>query len=391
MAFPCHLDMLWTGIDNGSFITKDENQNINYTDLCKLYLDKYDNGEYFAKITPFCVACELGHIRDVERFIELTKEENRTGVRPEHGSTLRFATWVSSYGVTSLFRLPTLQNLVDGISPVHGKGVIGLNSRPFKTRPLLVALENGHKYIFKLLIDEGASIDIDDTRGGNALHYAMFYGTVAMTYGILDYILCIAKERGKLDNIKNQIMEANGSSPLDTARAMDLYNLEGWVSLLQHYGCKANKYDSEGEPVGRGYGELTAKVMVPGYDEYKLGFFRQKKLWPEIEEKYRAVDAAGYQIENDNYVQCIPCNHIFAASFLHGWVMYVDETGTKKRTCPKCVQDIYKIRWLNKEESIENENIISRGYDSNSNREEARRVPAWTNRRVEKDKLVLKF
>ena len=84
MAFPCHLDMLWTGIDNGSFITKDENQNINYTDLCKLYLDKYDNGEYFAKITPFCVACELGHIRDVERFIELTKEENRTAVSYTH-------------------------------------------------------------------------------------------------------------------------------------------------------------------------------------------------------------------------------------------------------------------------------------------------------------------
>jgi len=377
--------------DGGSFTQKPEYKDISYTDLCKLYIEKYNNPDYsFTKITPFCVACEMHHISDVQYFIKLTKEENRTGRRPEHSVAVQAITWLSSYA-SSLFSLPTLQELLDGES-LHGNGVVSRQSQPHRTRPLFAALSNGNKYIFKILVDEGASIDISMKNGANALHYAMRYEHTGHT--LLRYIILLAKERGKWDKMKNQINTDHQTTPMDVAIVKDRWNTEGWVGTLHYYGCKANKYDSEGKYVGAGFGELTAKVMVTGSEEYKLGFFRQKKLWPEIE-KYRAVDAAGFQMEDDNYVQCKPCGHIFAASFLHEWVMVVDEmtntTVTYKHTCPKCVRDINTIRWLNKQESINHENIISREYDSNSNREGARQVPSWTNRRVEKDKLVLKF
>ena len=397
----CILDGPFAGIDQGSYTLIEGNENISYTDLCNLYRQKYD-GQY-DKITPFCVACELNYISDVQHFIKLTKEENRTGIRPEHSTSMQVVSWLSSH-VSNIF-LPTLQELLDGRTGYgDADGAVGLHSRPFKTRPLLVALENGHKFIFRTLVDEGASIDIDDTRGANALHYAMRYDK-PMTGGILKYIICLAMKRGVWDKMKNQINEYNQSTPMDVARIKDQWNTEGWVGTLNYYGCKANKYDADGKYVGRGFGELTAsqlqsmKVYFASDNpphSYQLGFFRQKRLWPKGLDKYRAVDLAGYRIADDNYVQCVgedKCIHIFAASELWNWVMTEteEEYVILKNTCPLCRDVIKKIRWLNKPDSVKYENYISGEYDSNSNADPVRKINEWTNRRVEKDKLKLKF
>ena len=375
----CNLAGPFAGIDQGSYTLIEGNENISYTDLCNLYRQEYD-GQY-DKITPFCVACELNYISDVQHFIKLTKEENRTGIRPEHSTSMQVVSWLSSH-VSNIF-LPTLQELLDGRTGYgDADGVVGLYRRPFKTRPLLVALENGHKFIFKTLVDEGASIDIDDTRGANALHHAMRYDK-PMTHGILQYIICLAKKRGVWDKMKNQINEYNQSTPMDVARAKDPYNTEGWVGTLNYYGCKANKYDSDGVYVGAGNGELTAKVMVAGSEEYNLGIFRQKKLWPNMENRlneYMVADAAGFQTGDGFYVQCKLCNHIFAASILYQWVMSdVPHYDNKKQnTCPLCRSVIEKIRWLDEEESIKYEQKLSEDYN-------------WERRWLEKDKLKLKF
>ena len=342
-------------IDSHSFVNEERYKNIGYQALVDLYGRKFPGAE------AIIAASEKGNISDVLHFIKLKKEHNISGRLPES----RWYEQITSY-VTSFFWNPyyTVKEMID---------YMGNDIRRDKSTSLLKTVENGHALLMTILLDNGADVNIEDDDNMTVLHKAMHF-EYPVTYRLLKTLL---KHPDMLEETKNTLNRRR-STPLDYAYLIDEYGTLGWRDLLKYYGCKANKWDSDGNYVGPGFGELKAKVMVVA-KSYKLGFFRQKKLWPTGLPKYKAIDAAGFNIPGgDNYVKCIPCKHIFAATHLYDWLTTIDSHNEKKNTCPHCRGVIQETWWLNDEDSRQQENKLAVGH-------------GWNFRWTEKNKPILKF
>lgn len=78
-----------------------------------------------------------------------------------------------------------------------------------KNTPLHLASSRGHLDVVQFLVDQGAGLDLIDSEGGSALHYAAAGSRGEMNRDIIVYLVCKGADFCKLSQ--------HGSSPLSAA------------------------------------------------------------------------------------------------------------------------------------------------------------------------------
>ena len=150
---------------------------------------------------------------------------------------------------------------------------IGRNSIGCNGSALMNAIEHDKLDIVKYLIQKGATISIgnttncDGTKHGNALHVAIISKMICPNLVNGVEIMKVLLNNMSPNDI-NQIIQTDhklysGSTPVDLAYRFELPDL---VELLRQYGGQGNCYDTNGNLVGEGNGDLNgeqrSKIIV---------------------------------------------------------------------------------------------------------------------------------
>ena len=173
----------------------------------------------FPKGTPLVCACEKGHFLSVRVLIEA--HDVRAGISPDK--------MVMTQGTSS-----------DGYSFI----------------PLQAAAKYEHLNIVQYLVKRFPAKDLigqTDSIGQNSLHYAAMYSkkNVDLLQFLIDNYI------GDIQDIINQKNYYN-STPLDCAYKHNKSPIKkDIVALLRQFGGKANKYDTNGQFVGKNKGDLN--------------------------------------------------------------------------------------------------------------------------------------
>ena len=151
------------------------------------YLTRYPNG------TPFVVACEFGHVSNVQAAISATLAARRD--------------------VTAMVNFE------------------GRNSYGTRSRPLMVAASNEHSAVVKILLDKNADVATTDQHGRNALHIAAYSNrTNTTTVGLL-------LEKMKLEDINH--IDEDEDTPLDACYEINNSSIkQQLIELIREKGGK---------------------------------------------------------------------------------------------------------------------------------------------------------
>jgi ankyrin repeat protein len=132
----------------------------------------------------------------------------------------------------------------------HDVNYVGTSRNGYDRTALMVSAEKGHTSIVRhLLLNAKADPNIQNSGGWNALHFASRNNkkTTDIVKSLLQHI--------SIDSINQKT--TGESTPLDMAHTFNRSPMkQGIIRLIRSYGGKANKYDTNGNLVGEGNGEL---------------------------------------------------------------------------------------------------------------------------------------
>eukprot|EP00942_MAST-04A_sp_MAST-4A-sp1_P013618 g13618.t1 len=168
---------------------------------------------------------------------------------------------------------------------------IGRNCFGCQGTALMQAVEQDKIDVVKYLIQKGATISIenakkrDGTKHGNALHVAviskMIFPNLVHGVEIMKVLL-----NNMSPNDINQIIQTDhklysGSTPVDLAYR---FELPGLVELLRQYGGQGNCYDTNGNLVGEGNGDLNGEQRSKIIVENDIGIIKDLLLHMPLHE-----------------------------------------------------------------------------------------------------------
>eukprot|EP00942_MAST-04A_sp_MAST-4A-sp1_P001348 g1348.t1 len=202
----------------------------------KEFPDKYTSIYKYRSqnISPFICACEHGRLNNVQAFIKLHKY----------------------YAYANTDNTDIIGNTVKEF--VNQLGTGGKLARTGRSTGLMVAAKYEHIDTVRYLLKCGADADIVDPSSGElALHWASLENS---NTGIIELLLknmsphminhkawistCIPQDRTALDQVYKYI----------TNRSPARNDI---IKLIRKHGGKANYYDTKGNEVGKGYGDLN--------------------------------------------------------------------------------------------------------------------------------------
>ena len=189
--------------------------------LIQRYREDFPHGEIYRNMipTPFISAVQTGPMEDIKLFVTL---------HPFHKYISNSDDSDSVYG-------NTVNDMVNQI---------GVNTRGYRTTPLIAAAELEAFEEVKYLIEQGADPTVADNDGRIALHLAVDNRTTT------DVVQILLKHMSR-SSINKQDLQ--GATPLDYALeySEDRYNprplREAMITLLRSNGAMANFYDLNGD------------------------------------------------------------------------------------------------------------------------------------------------
>ena len=190
-------------------------------------VNNYIGVDHFGEIqesgTPFIIACEIGRLWEVKKFVEL----------------YRFLKYIPNRGLNGYRDDMTLKDYINQV---------GLTYDKFEYTPLMASARRCQLNVIQYLINHGADPNIAHRDGENALHMLLSVNNTSNNDIVKTFRFLL--EYMTLDSINKE--DGEGDTPLDWVYLWDdtIPIRQEMITLLRSKGGIANRHDENGNFIG---------------------------------------------------------------------------------------------------------------------------------------------